>query len=180
MYCYCWHVAWSCLRKKKIFWPGPWWLDLTLDTSLVSSCSWTMTTPPLSTTAQALAISFWLGDTMLEAMTNASVEAMAMVRTMKNIAMALQLPEQLLRSLENAVRLGWDGWPGPGFLTVLPRVLRLLWRVPDSCFSWVVLLKCFNYFYVADWVQSDQWSFSSMSPLEGRWVTHNGNTSAAS
>ena len=43
---------------------------------------------------------------MLEAMTNARVEAMAMVRTMKNIAMALQLPEQLLRSLENADRLG--------------------------------------------------------------------------
>ena len=34
-------------------------------------------------------------------MTNASVEAMAMVRTMKNIATARQLPEQLpLRSLE--------------------------------------------------------------------------------
>lgn len=68
-------------------------------------------------------------------MTNASVEAMAMVRTMKKIATALQLPEQL-RSLEKLVN------PAPALpgLTEL-RVLRLLCSVPDSCFSWVELLQ---------------------------------------
>ena len=49
--------------------------------------------------------------------TNASVDAMAILRTMKNIATALQLPVQaLLRSLDIY------GKPGPGI-------------VPGSCFS---------------------------------------------
>ena len=53
-------------------------------------------------------------------MTNASVDAIAIVRTMKNIATALQLAEQLLRSLENDAR----PWPTPGLPE--PRLGRLL------------------------------------------------------
>ena len=73
-------------------------------------------------------------------MTNASVEAMAMVRTMKKMATALQLPEQLpLRSLEKFAK-PWEAGSLPPALTELS-VLRLLWRVPDSCFNWVELLQ---------------------------------------
>ena len=78
---------------------------------------------------------------LISPMTNASVEAMAMVRTMKKMATALQLPEQLpLRSLEKFAKPWACGSLPPPALTEL-RVLRLLWRVPDSCFSWVELLK---------------------------------------
>ena len=85
-------------------------------------------------------------------MTNASVDAIAIVRTMKNIATALQLAEQLLRSLENVAR----PWPTPEPGLPLPRLLRLLWRVPDSCFNWVVLLKCemIQLFSLLGWVHS--------------------------
>ena len=55
-------------------------------------------------------------------MTNAKVEAMAMVRTMKNIATARQLPvPPQLRSLEKFAKPG----PALAVLTEL-RVLRLL------------------------------------------------------
>ena len=136
--------------------PGSWWPLVTPWTSWTSS-SLTITIPALSTTAHALAISVWLGDTRVEAatvvmrrssgklglfspMTNASVEAMAMVRTMKNIATARQLPEQLpLRSLEKFAK-PWEAGSLPPALTELS-VLRLLWRVPDSCFNWVELLQ---------------------------------------
>ena len=73
-------------------------------------------------------------------MTNASVDAMAMVRTMKNIATARQLPEQLLRSLEKLANPAPA--PGPALAAFTEaRVLRLLCSVPDSCFSWVALLQ---------------------------------------
>ena len=63
--------------------------------------------------------------------TNASVEAIAIVRTMKKMATARQ--EQPLRSLVKV----WK----PGFPDC--KVFKLLCSVPDSCFNWVVLLKIY-------------------------------------
>ena len=63
--------------------------------------------------------------------TNASVDAIAIVRTIKNMATARQ--EQPLRSLVKV----WK----PGFPDC--KVFKLLCSVPDSCFNWVVLLKTY-------------------------------------
>jgi hypothetical protein len=71
----------------------------------------------VSTTAQAFAISVSLGVTSVDAITNASVDAMAMVSTMKKMAIALQ-EEQPGSSLVNA------------FIPGLPWLAKELVKVP--------------------------------------------------
>ena len=90
---------------------------------------------PLSTTAQAAAISVWEGGevTRVEARTNARVEAMAMVRTMKKMATARHEAEHQPRSLVKFWKLPARPPPDPTLTEV--RVERLGVRLPDICFN---------------------------------------------
>ena len=75
----------------------------------------------------------------MEARTNARVEAMAMVRTMKKMATARHEAEQPPRSLVKFWKL--PPLPPPAELALTERrVERLPGSVPDICFNWVELL----------------------------------------